>query len=168
APRAWVSPGSAMGGPSKQLECGVDNGRLASGLEPKEDRTRCAIPSCTVKLSQVEGLLAPPLQPRRGQPALPLERRPRFLSRRPHGKPAARPGGTATVQRRRHDRARAGHLTVPERPQARARQIIDADRFFEIYLSTSLEVCESRDVKGSRSTSSPASRRRTSGPSGRR
>src|SRR5262249_34401766 len=30
----------------------------------------------------------------------------------------------------------------------RARQIIGADRFFEVYLSTSLEVCESRDVKG--------------------
>ena len=29
-----------------------------------------------------------------------------------------------------------------------ARSIIGANRFFEIYLSTSLQVCESRDVKG--------------------
>jgi bifunctional enzyme CysN/CysC len=30
----------------------------------------------------------------------------------------------------------------------RARRIIGPDRFFEVYLSTALEVCESRDVKG--------------------
>jgi bifunctional enzyme CysN/CysC len=30
----------------------------------------------------------------------------------------------------------------------RARRIVGPDRFFEVYLSTSLEVCESRDVKG--------------------
>src|SRR5262249_58948993 len=30
----------------------------------------------------------------------------------------------------------------------RARRVVGPDRFFEIYLCTSLEVCESRDVKG--------------------
>jgi adenylyl-sulfate kinase len=29
-----------------------------------------------------------------------------------------------------------------------ARRIIGADRFFEVYVSTSIEVCEERDVKG--------------------